>query len=418
MFFLYQITISILLIFSPFIIIYRILKNKEDKIRFIEKFGVSTKKRQSGNLIWFHGASVGEILSVIPIIKYYEKKKLVHQILITSSTLSSLKVLQKYNLKKTTHQFYPIDHIFFTNKFLNYWKPSVAIFIDSEIWPSMFKRINKKNIPLTLLNARFNQRSIKRWLKVKNFTKKIFNNITKAYPQNLETEKFLKKINCTKINFIGNLKFAQSFQNSQIKIEKNLKEQFRNKKIWVASSTHENEEIICAKAHIEIKKKIKNLITIIIPRHIHRAHEIAKKIKNLNLKVSLVSNKEKNIKNVDIFLIDSFGETEKFYKISPTVFMGKSLPNASVGGQNPIEPARCGAKILHGPFTDNFKDVYKLFRKLNISKIVTNPKNLAASITFKREQNIRKKINKIGRKILKETIKELDNLIINEIKKT
>ena len=197
-----------------------------------------------------------------------------------------------------------------------------------------------------------------------------------------------------------------------------MKKQFQKKKIWVASSTHENEEVVCAEAHIVLKKKIKNLITIIIPRHIHRADEIAKKIENLNLKVSLLSSKVKNIKNVDIFLIDSFGETEKFYKISPTVFMGKSLPNASSGGQNPIEPARYGAKILHGPFTDNFKDVYKLFRKLNVSKIVTNPKNLAASITFKRKQNIQKKINKIGGKILKETIKELDNLIINEIKKT
>ncbi len=401
------------------IIIYRLLKNKEDKSRFIEKFSIATKKRRNGNLIWFHGASVGEILSVIPIIKNYEKEILVNQILITSSTLSSLKILKKYNFKKTIHQFYPIDHIFFTNRFLKYWNPNVAIFIDSEIWPSMFQKINKKKIPLILLNARFNQRTIKRWLKIRNFTKKIFSNITKAYPQNLETEKFLKKINCTKINFIGNLKFAENIQNIQNKIDNNLKKQFQKKKIWVASSTHENEEVVCAEAHIVLKKKIKNLITIIIPRHIHRADEIAKKIENLNLKVSLLSNKAKNIKNVDIFLIDSFGETEKFYKISPTVFMGKSLPNASsTGGQNPIEPARCGAKILHGPYTDNFKDVFKLFRKLNVSKIVTNPKNLAASITFKRKQNIRKKINKIGGKILKETVKELDNLIINEIKKT
>ncbi len=418
MYFLYQITITLLIIFSPIIILYRIINKKEDKKRFFEKFSISSKKRRKGRLIWFHGASVGEILSVIPLIKNYEKKKLVDQILVTSSTLSSFKVLNKYNFKKTIHQFYPIDQLFFANKFLNYWNPSIAIFIDSEIWPCMYRSINKKKIPLILLNARFNDKTIKRWLKIKNFTKKVFGNISKAYPQNHQSIKFLKKINSTKIKFIGNIKFAQGIKKNENKINNNLKIQFKKRKIWVASSTHKNEEIFCAKAHIEIKKKFKNLITIIIPRHIHRVSEITKQIESLKLKVSSLSSKEKNIKNVDIFIVDTFGDTEKFYKIAPTVFMGKSLPGTTRGGQNPIEPARYGAKILHGPNTDNFKDVYKLFRKLKVSKVITNPKNLSSSISFKREKNITKKINNIGEKILKETIKELDNHIINEVKKT
>ena len=126
MFLFYQILVSIILLISPIIIIYRIFKNKEDKHRFVEKFSISTKKRKNGKLIWFHGASVGEILSVIPIIKYYEKNKKINQILITSSTLSSSKILKKFKLKKTVHQFYPIDHFFFTNKFLKFWKPTLA----------------------------------------------------------------------------------------------------------------------------------------------------------------------------------------------------------------------------------------------------------------------------------------------------
>ena len=147
MFFFYQIILSFIILFSPLIIIFRIFKNKEDKKRFLEKFSFFSKERGVGNLIWFHGASVGEILSIIPLIENYEKDKLVNQILVTSSTLSSSKVLKKFKFKKTVHQFYPIDHFFFTKRFLEYWKPNLAIFIDSEIWPNMFKKLEeKKNI--------------------------------------------------------------------------------------------------------------------------------------------------------------------------------------------------------------------------------------------------------------------------------
>ena len=129
MFFLYQIILSLFFLLYPIIIIFRILKKKEDKIRFKEKFGIPSKKRSGGKLIWFHGASIGEILSVIPLIEKYEKDKSINQILITSSTLSSSKVLNRFKFKKTIHQFYPIDHIFLVKKFLDYWKQNLAIFI-------------------------------------------------------------------------------------------------------------------------------------------------------------------------------------------------------------------------------------------------------------------------------------------------
>ena len=138
-FFIYQILLSIILCFSPIIVIIRIIKNKEDKFRFKEKFCFISKKRGTGKLIWFHGSSVGEILSAIPIIKKYENDKFINKILITSSTLSSSKILEKIKFKKTIHQFYPIDHVIFSSKFLDYWKPNIAIFLESEIWPSMFK---------------------------------------------------------------------------------------------------------------------------------------------------------------------------------------------------------------------------------------------------------------------------------------
>tara|TARA_B100000214_G_scaffold62713_1_gene41128 strand:+ start:452 stop:1702 length:1251 start_codon:yes stop_codon:yes gene_type:complete len=416
MLFIYQLIISILLLISPIILLIRILRKKENISSLKEKFSFNSKRRVNGKLIWFHGASVGEVLSIIPIIKHYEKDKSIKQILVTSSTLSSLKVIKKFNFKKTIHQFYPIDHFIFNNKFINYWKPSLGIFVDSEIWPMMFQNLKYKNIPIILLNARLTKKTFSRWIKIKSFAKSVFNKITVAYPQNKETNLYLKELDVRNIITIGNLKFSENSDENLNNISKKLKSELDKKKIWVASSTHKTEEIFCAKAHLKLKKKITNLLTIIIPRHIHRANEITNEIKNLNLKIALHSSKPKNLKNVDIYLVDTFGETKKFHQIGNTVFLGGSIIKR--GGQNPLEATRLGAKILHGPNTDNFKDVYKHLKLLNISKKINTPLQLASSIIFKKNKNSGKKIKQIGKKILKKTINELDNLINNEYKKT
>ncbi len=416
MLFIYQLIISVLLLTSPIILLIRILRKKENIKSLKGKFSFNSKRRVNGKLIWFHGASVGEVLSIVPIIKHYEKDKSIKQILVTSSTLSSLKVIKKFNFKKTVHQFYPIDHFIFNNKFINYWKPSLGIFVDSEIWPMMFQNLKYKNIPILLLNARLTKKTFSRWIKIKSFAKSVFNKITIAYPQNKETNLYLKELDVRNIITIGNLKFSENSDENLNNISKKLKSELDKKKIWVASSTHKTEEIFCAKAHLKLKKKITNLLTIIIPRHIHRANEITNEIKNLNLKIALHSSKPKNLKNVDIYLVDTFGETKKFHQIGNTVFLGGSIIKR--GGQNPLEAARLGAKILHGPNTDNFKDVYKHLKLLNISKKINTPLQLASSIIFKKNKNSGKKIKQIGKKILKKTINELDNLINNEYKKT
>ena len=406
----------LIFLISPLIIFFRILKKKEHKTRFLEKFTIFSKKRKSGNLIWFHGSSVGEILSVIPLIEKYEKDKSIDQILVTSTTLSSSKIINNFNFKKTTHQFYVLDLFFLTSRFVNFWKPNIAIFIESEIWPSMFKQIHKKKIPLLLLNARLTKKTYINWNKFNNFSKSIFQLITKAYPQNIETTNFLKKIGVKKIKFIGNLKFSENYSNKNDKINFKLKNQLKNKKIWVASSTHYNEEIFCAKTHIKLKKKINNLLTIIIPRHINRVPEIITDLEKLNLNIIKHTTKIKDLSNADIYLVDTFGETQKFFKLCSSVFLGGSIIKR--GGQNPLEPARYGAKIFHGPNIDNFKDVYKLLKLLKISKKIKTYNSLANSIRFKKRINKSMKIDKIGKIILKKTINEIDFQIKNEIKKT
>ena len=419
-FLLYQILIIILLIFSPLIISIRILKKKEDRVRFKEKFCFPSKKRVQGNLIWFHGSSVGEILSILPLVYELEKNNSINQLLITSSTLSSAEIFKKFKLKKTVHQFFPIDSIFFSHKFLEYWKPTIAIFVESEIWPSIFKTLDKKKIPLLLLNARITKKTFKKWNYIKSLSSNVFENIFKAYPQNNETFNYLKKLNVSKVKRIGNLKFIDNDLDKLIKLNNILLKNLRGRKFWCASSTHPGEEVICSKVHIKLKKKYKNLLTIIIPRHIHRVDEIAKQIKDLKLNVVLHSTQPKKLKDIDIYLVDTYGETKKFYQVSNIVFMGKSL--IGKGGQNPLEPARYGAAVLYGPNIENFSDIYKLLDKLKITHKVNGVNSLTSLVNkLIIKPNNKKnylKIEKIGKKILNETKDEINSLLNNEIKKT
>ena len=397
-----RILITILLILSPLIIFFRILKKKEDRKRYKEKFCFPSKRRINGNLIWFHGSSVGELLSILPLVQVLEKNKSINQILITTSTLSSAQIFKKYNLKKTVHQFFPIDSIFFSYKFLNYWKPTIAIFIESEIWPSIFRVLNKKNIPLVLLNARITKKTFKKWKSVKEFSNSVFQNISIAYPQNEETLNYLKKLNISKIKKIGNLKFFNNQQSKFTKLDQTFLKNINHKKIWCASSTHPGEEMICADVHINLKKKYKNLLTIIIPRHIHRVSKIVDEIKSLNLNIVLHSSRPKKLDNTDIYLVDTYGETKKFYQSSNIVFMGKSI--SGKGGQNPLEPTNLGSTVLYGPNVDNFKDTYKLLNKLKVAYKVNGVKSLTYSIdkliTNPNNKKNYLKIAKIGKKYL------------------
>ena len=198
--YLYRILINIVFILSPIIIILRLFKKKEDVKRFKEKFCIFSRKKKRKKLIWFHGASVGELLSVVPLINELEKDKNVSQILVTTSTLSSSKVFNNFKFKKTIHQFFPIDTNFLSKKFLNYWKPSLVIFIDSEIWPNMLLNIKEKSIPTILLNARITKKSFNRWKFFKSFSRELFGCFTKAYPCNSETLKYLNFFEVKKKN--------------------------------------------------------------------------------------------------------------------------------------------------------------------------------------------------------------------------
>ena len=415
MFFTYRILTNLIFFLSPIIIFFRLLKKKENPIRVKEKFSFYKKKRTSGKLIWFHGASVGEMLSVMPLIEKLENNKEIKQILVTSNTLSSSKVFLGLKLKKTIHQFFPIDTNYHTQKFLNHWKPTVAIFIDSEIWPNMIENIKKRPISLMLLNARITNKSFKKWKVFNSCARRFFKKFDICLSSSLKSKNYLKALGANKIKYIGNLKFTQSEKNTN-DLKENIKNDFLTRKIWCASSTHGIEEKICATVHKKLKKKYKNLITIIIPRHIHRTKTIINEIKKLDLKIQTHDSNKKIHNKTDIYLVNSFGQTKSFFKVCKTVFLGGSI--IEHGGQNPLEAARFGCKIIHGPNIWNFNEIYALLKKNKVATKITNTDQLAYKVDKmlskkNNSKNIKLKIKKLGDNILNLTLNYI-NFLINK----
>ncbi len=408
-------------LFRPFAFTYlylRKLKKKEHPTRYKEKLSQISLDKPEGFLLWCHVASIGEAMSILPLVEELKKNENIKKILITSITYSSSKVLEKKygNDSKIFHQFLPLDIPNFVNNFLNHWSPNLSIFIDSEIWPNLIFEIKKRNIPLLLINARITKKTFLRWNILKNFSKQTFEKFDLCLVANKETKNHLQTLGAKNIKDYGNLKFAKIKTSNEKKLDFSFLEKVKNRKIWCAASTHASEEIFCAKTHLELKKTYKNILTIIVPRHINRTQTILKDLSALNLKIQLYSNWEQIDEKTDIILVDSYGETLKLYNISKCVLLGKSLINhlKNDSGQNPIEAARLGCKIFHGPNVSNFLDVYEYLKSLGVTKTIRSPEDLSQSIVEELKNN---------KKIEQEVLEKLENYgqntlnnVLNEIK--
>jgi len=421
MYLFYKFFTFILYPFTPLYLLYRKIRKKEDPIRYKEKLSKINIARGEGFLIWFHVASVGEAMSILPLIDACIKEDKIKKILITTITLSSGKILTKKfnNNTKVIHQFLPLDVSLFTEKFLKHWDPNLCVFIDSEIWPNLILNVSKNNTPLLLLNARITRKSFVRWRLVPKFAKKIFEKFDLCVASNKESENFLKILGAKNIKNHGNLKFSNIKKDLDKKLENSFLDKVNNRKIWCAAITHSPEEIMCAKSHLLIKNKYKNVLTVIIPRHIDRIEKINKDLSKLNLSVNLFSEFDKININTDILLVDTYGILPQFYSISKCVFLGKSVVRSLVNdsGQNPIEPARQGCKIFHGRNVSNFVEIYEYLKNLGITKEVNNSEQLGLSIVeeFKKDKaknhEVREKIQIYGENILNNVIVELKKYI-------
>jgi 3-deoxy-D-manno-octulosonic-acid transferase len=421
MYFWYRFFTYLFYPFAPIYLYFRKIRKKEDSISYREKLSKIEISREEGFLIWFHVASVGEAMSILPLIESCMEEKKINQILLTSITLSSGKILKKrFNQNaKVIHQFLPLDISVWTSKFLEHWKPNLSIFIDSEIWPNLISQISEKKIPLLLINARITKKSFKRWKLIISFAKKIFEKFDLCIVSNKESENFLKILGAKNIKNYGNLKFSNIKNDLNKKLDSDFFNKIKNRKIWCAASTHPTEEILCARSHLKIKESYNNILTIIIPRHIDRIEKIRKELSNLNLKIVLYSKLDQIDINTDILLIDTYGEASIFYNISKYVFVGKSTIKSLImdSGQNPIEPARLGCKIFHGPNVSNFVEIYEYLRTLGVTKQVNNSNELSISLIEEFEENkgeksnIKEEIDNYGQNILNNVIEELKKYI-------
>ncbi len=412
MYFFYRIITNLAIIISPIIIFFRILKGKEDPKRIGEKFCIYSKKK-TNKKIWIHTASVGELMSIVPLIKKLEKNKKIKNILVSTLTTSSAKIFKKLRLKKTSHVYFPLDNNYIVKRFIKYWQPEIAIFIDSEIWPNMFRNLHLGNIPIIIMNARITERSFNKWQIFPNFANEVFGKISLALPQNLETLKYLKLLKVKNIKMAGNLKYYGQ-KNNQDHVAKLLKNKFKNFKVWCAASTHNDEEILIGKLHKNLKKKEKKLITIIIPRHINRTNQIIDALDNFGLNSITHSSNQKLRKDTDIYLVDSYGESSKFYNLTNVSFVGGSI--IKHGGQNPLEPARLGNYIISGPNVRNFKEIYTFLNNLKISSstsnILTMEKIILKRLKAKTNNKNIKKIIKIGNDVLEKNLFYINKYLI------
>ena len=396
------------------LVYFRSVFNKEDKIRFKEKiFSTHFKvlKDNKKKLVWFHAASIGECLSIIPLIDELNNKHTNINFLITTVTLSSSRLLEKKlnQYQHIIHRFFPLDLESLAESFLRNWNPDLVCFVDSEIWPNFLFKIKEKNIPLLLVNARLTKKSFNKWIIVSNFAKKVFNNFDLCLTASEESKNNLNKLQVKNLKYIGNLKY--SAQSERDELQNSNKKVLDNYKTWCAASTHKGEEHIVLKTHLEIKKKYKNILTVIIPRHVNRSYYIKNLSKKFNLNAQILNDDDLIDSNVEVLIINSFGVLPKYFDYCKNILIGKSFikEKEDVGGQNPIEAAKLGCKIFHGPYVYNFQEVYDLLKSYGIAEETNDEQELAKKITenfanpVKTNQQQLKLLNNYGEKILKET---------------
>ena len=390
---------------------FRIIKKKESPIRFKEKLGITNIQRHDGYLIWFHCASIGELKSIFPIIDHYVKK---NKILLTTSTLSSSEIFyKKYsNNKNIIHQFAPIDSPQIVKRFFLKWKPNIIFFTDSELWPNQIFYAKNNNIPIILLNGRISKKSFSKWKLFRVTMHEILKSFKLILCNSNQSKDYFHYFKTNNIETIGNLKFIIS-ENLHSKNEENIN--LDKRIIFIALSTHNTEEELCIKSHISLKLKFPKLLTLIIPRHINRISKVETIAKKFNLKFLTQSSLSDIKDDTDIIIINSYGNTQKFLKLSKYVFIGGSIINH--GGQNPIEVAYNNSYIFHGPHVHNFTEIYNFLNKENISFEVKSEKELIYELENKisanQSINIKEEIIKIGDEILSSTIKKLDEYIVN-----
>ena len=328
---------------------------KEDVKRFNERVGRPTKPRPAGRLIWLHGASVGESISMLPLINRLLEIYPDAHVMVTTGTTTSAEVMAKRLPERAFHQYLPIDNPVFAARFIRHWQPTIALWFESEFWPGMLSTIKRRNIPLILINGRISNKSFKRWQQFDFVIKEILDCFTACLGQSEEDAYRLRALGAKDAMCLGNLKYAGLPIPVDEEKKKEIQDEIGERPVWLVSSTHSDEEAKIGRYLKELSAKHEGLLTIIAPRHPTRGVEIRDILQDkYQLKTALRSANEKIQPETEVYIADTIGEMGIWYELCPIVFIGGSLiPH---GGQNFMEPSRCRDAVIVGPHMHNFTD--------------------------------------------------------------
>ncbi|MCP5361222.1 MAG: 3-deoxy-D-manno-octulosonic acid transferase [Hyphomicrobiales bacterium] len=338
-------------------LIHRRRKGKEDPKRFSERLGHASFPRPAGALVWVHASSVGEAMSVLPLIRAILEEYKELSVLLTTGTVTSSSLLEGKLPPRAFHQFVPIDKLVTVRRFLDHWKPDIGMFVESELWPNLIVETAHRGCTLLLINARMSKDAFETWRRARGIAEKMLRSFALTLAQSDDDKKRLETLGATNVRSLGNLKFDAPALPADPKETGRMVSQIGERPLWLAASTHEGEERIAAEIHNALKKEIDGLLTILVPRHPERGVGIAELCRSeFQLKTALRSKQDPILETTDIYIANTIGELGLFYRLSGIAFLGGSL--VQHGGQNPLEAARLECAILAGPYTTNFARIY------------------------------------------------------------
>jgi 3-deoxy-D-manno-octulosonic-acid transferase len=354
----------------------RLRRGKEIEERISERHGEPSLDRPDGPLVWLHGASVGEIISVFPLIERLRAQEV--QVLVTSGTVTSAKVISERLPEDVLHQFIPLDAPRFVTRFLHHWRPDLGLFIEQDLWPNLIVAAARRRIPLVLINGRMSEQSFKGWRSLRRTAKALLGKFDLCLAQSsLDGERF-SQLGMAVVQVTGNLKLdVPAPPADEMKLVE-MQRATADRQILVAASTHPGEDDAVIEAHRRARKSRPRLLTIIVPRHPERGPEILNRAVAAGSRAMLRSSGVTPDARADIYVADTIGELGVFYRLADVVFMGGSV--VEHGGQNPIEAAKLGKPILHGPNVWNFHDIYAALDAARGAEEVENIGHLAMRI--------------------------------------
>lgn len=361
---------------APLFLGLRGLKGKELSSRRKERYGTPSLARPNGPLVWIHAASVGETNSVIPLIE--QIVEIGARVLFTSGTVTSAAIAEKRLPKGAFHQFFPLDIVPYVCRFLDHWRPDMALFVESEMWPVTMSELNQRDIPLIVVNGRMSERSYARWSKVPSAVHQMFGNMPLCLAQTNEDAERYRALGVSNVEVTGNLKFDVPPLGANDNELAAMRRQIGDRPVWIAASTHPGEERLFAEAHRRMALRNPGLLTIIAPRHPERGEDLEKEIRSIVSHVQCRTKDATIRPDTEIYLSDTVGELGLIYRLSRIAFVGGSL--VEHGGQNPIEPARLGCAILHGPNVTNFHDIYAALDQSRGAECICSEHELMSSL--------------------------------------